>query len=311
MNTNKIPQTHAQVNDLAVLAIAGAQTHGPGIGIEHNTAPVLTVDYHDWVGNPATPETPGKQALLNAKLLAIKTTGAAAQVALKNGRTFCQTGFGLLKPILGHRWNSVWQAAGFTAGNLAVPRLPLSVLVQFRAYFEANPARESVSAGLTAAAAQGHVTAIQTAIQARDTAKGQRWSVKAARDESFKKLCKRLSALRSELGQLIPPTDDRWYAFGFRRPADGSMPALVTDLVLTPAGASVVLVQWGLSSLAENYRVTWRISGSAVEPFEVGLFSDRQCSITGLPSGANIIVGVSARNDAGETVPTEAAITVG
>ena len=36
--------------------------------------------------------------------------------------------------------------------------------------------------------------------------------------------------------------------------------------VLTPAGASVVLVQWGLSSLAENYRVTWRITGSAAEP---------------------------------------------
>ena len=71
------------------------------------------------------------------------------------------------------------------------------------------------------------------------------------------------------------------------------------------------VVQWGLSSLAENYRVTWRLSGSAAEPTEVGLFADRQCSIMGLPSGTSIIVGVSARNDSGETAPTEAAITVG
>ena len=89
------------------------------------------------------------------------------------------------------------------------------------------------------------------------------------------------------------------------------MPLPVPDLVLSSGGPGIVLVQWGLSSLAENYRVTWRITGSAAEATEVGLFTDRQCSITGLPSGTSIVVGVSARNDSGETEPTEAVITVG
>jgi hypothetical protein len=311
MTTNSIPRPQADVLNLVLIARSGAQAHGVAAGLEHNPAAALDADYFDFAGNPATPEVLGKQALLNAQLLTIKTTGAVMQTALKNGRKFCLTGFGLLKPVIGHRWNGDWNAAGFTAGTLAVPRVPLSTLEHFRAYLVANPARESVSAGFTAAAAQTHVTAIQNAIQARDTAKGLRWTAKAARDASFKQIRKRLSDLRSELSQLLSPTDARWYAFGFRRPADGSMPSLVPDLVLTPAGASVVLVQWGLASLAANYRVSWRLSGSAAEPTEVGLFTDRQCSITGLPSGASIVVGVSARNDSGETEPTEAAIMVG
>ena len=309
--TNKIPQSQALLLNLALLARAGAQAHGVATGLEHNPAALLDADYFDFAGNPATPEVLGKQALLNAQLLAIKTAGTALQTALKNGRKYCLTGFGLLKPVIGHRWNGDWNVAGFTAGNLAVPRLPLSTLEQFRAYLVANPARESVSSGFTAAAAQTHVAAIQAAIQARDTAKGLRWTAKAARDASFKQIRKRLSDLRNELSQLLPSTDPRWYALGFRRPADGSMPSPVTDLVLTPAGPAVVLVQWGLSSLAENYRVTWHISGSSAEPTEVGLFADRQCSIVGLPSGANIVVGVSARNESGETAPTEKLITVG
>jgi hypothetical protein len=142
-------------------------------------------------------------------------------------------------------------------------------------------------------------------------ARDLRIELKAGRDESISNLRGRLSGLRSELGQLLDDDDGRWYDFGFRRPVDGSMPGPVRDLVLTPAGASVVLVQWRPSSLSENYRVTWRIAGSAAEPTEVGLFADRQCSITGLPSAANIVVGVSARNDSGETAPTEAAITMG
>ena len=307
---NSIPQSHALVLNLALLARAGAQAHGPAIALEHNAAALLDADYFNLQGNPATPEIPGKQALLNAQLLAIKTTGVAALAALKNGRTFCQTGYGLLKPVIGHRWNGDWNTAGFTAGNLAVPRVPLSTIEQFRAYLVANPARENVSAGFTAVAAQAQIAAIQAAIQARDTAKGARWSVKAARDAAFKHLRKRLSDLRGELSQLLSPIDDRWYAFGFRRPADGSMPSLVPDLVLTPGGAGIVLAQWGLASLAENYRVSWRVVGNPAEPTELGLFTERQCALTGLPSGQNIVVLVTARNDSGETEPTEAAIVV-
>jgi hypothetical protein len=216
-----------------------------------------------------------------------------------------------LKPVLGTRWTTQWQAAGFSAPSLALPQDPVPMLIGFREYFKANAAKEVAPINLTAARAQLLVDSIQDANAAVGAAKQLRIALKTARDTSLRKLQLRLGGLRSELDQILSDDDGRWYAFGFRRPADGAIPSLVTGLALTPAGPGVVLVQWGLSSLAENYRVTWRLAGSATEPTEVGLFTDRQCSIVGLPSGASIVVGVSARNDSGETEPTEAAITVG
>jgi hypothetical protein len=310
MKTNIIPQSYAGVTDLALLALAGLQAHGAFIGIEHNTAPVMQGAIHLLTGNPATPAIPGKQALLNAQLLTIKTTTAAALAAAKDARAFCMQGLGLLKPSLGQRSNGNWIAAGFTGGSLAVPPVPLTMLLQFRSFFEVNPARES--GAISAVGAQAKATALQAAIQARDTAKGLRFSVKAARDEAFAALRKRLSGLRAELAQLIAPTDDRWYAFGFRRPADGKVPKPVSALLLTPLGAGTVLAQWPASSYAESYRVTWKpSSASSGEPgTQAGLVSATQFALTGLPSGVSIIVSVSARNGSGETEPVEAAIVV-
>src|SRR5688572_16109579 len=103
-NLNKIPQSQIKVMNLALFGHAGAVAHGGPIGLEHNTAVHLATDLHDYAGNPATPEILGKQALLNAQLLTIKTTQAAADAALKSGRQYCQASIGLLRPVLGHRW---------------------------------------------------------------------------------------------------------------------------------------------------------------------------------------------------------------
>jgi hypothetical protein len=231
-------------------------------------------------------------------------------VALKAGRDFCRTGTGVLRPILGQRWNGAWIAAGFTEGSLAVPRVPLSMLLQFRSYLETFPAWESASIGFTAALAQARVAAIQSAVLARETAKGARWSVKAERDAAFQALRKRLSGLRAELGQLLSREDDRWYAFGFRRPADGKQPLPVMELVLLPIGSGTVMATWAVSSYATNYRVTWKPTASSDPATEVGLFAETQAVLTGLPAGVPITVAVSARNESGETTPTEAAVTL-
>ena len=167
------------------------------------------------------PGVPGKQARLDAQLRALKAAQVELDATLKAARDFCHLGIGILKPILGHRWNGDWLAAGFASKRVAVPRVPLALLVEFRAYLTAHPDRASASLHFTAADAQAHVEAVQAATQLRDTAKGARWSVKAGRDDALRQLRKRLSALRAELAQLLSPMDDRWYAFGFRRPADG------------------------------------------------------------------------------------------
>jgi hypothetical protein len=240
----------------------------------------------------------------------MKTSYAALQVALKAGRDFCHTALGVLKPILGQRWNGQWLTAGFISGSLAVPAAPLALLLQFRAYFTAHPAREAARLGLTATGAQAQIESIQAAMLARESARGARWRVKAKRDAAFKQLRKRLSGLRAELALLMLPTDDRWYAFGFRRPADGKLPARIESVTLTSAAEGVVLVSWPPASHAENYRVTWKPMHGSAPLEDAGLFPGTQAALTNLPSGMEVVVAVSARNRSGETNPAEASIRV-
>jgi hypothetical protein len=310
MTINNIPKAINPTISLGVKALEGAINVGDEIDLSQNAAPKITVDLFDLIGDPATPAIPGKHARYTAQVVAVADAYAAVRVAVGAGREYCRLAIGVLKSVLGTRWNTQWQAAGFTTPSLALPDDPVPMLLGFREYFKANPAKEVAPINVTAARAQLLVDNIQDAGAAVASAKQLRVAYKAARDASLRKLKERLSGLRGELDQILSDDDGRWYEFGFRRPADGSMPLPVPDLVLTPVGPGTVLAQWGLASLAENYRVSWRIAGSADEPMEIGLFTDRQATLTALPSGANIVVGVSARNDSGETEPTEAAIVV-
>jgi len=150
----------------------------------------------------------------------------------------------------------------------------------------------------------------ETPLEPLAQARNLRIDLKAARDEALKELRQRLIGLRGELDQILEDDDGRWYDFGFYRPADGKQPSPVAGLVLTPGGAGIVLASWAASSLAVNYRVTWKPTSSSGEPTEVGLVGETQFALTSLPSGVPITIGVSARNDSGETAPTEAAIVV-
>jgi hypothetical protein len=310
MITNKIPTTIPEIVSLGVKALAGAQAYGDDVDLGQNTAPKIAADLYDLTGDPATPLVPGKQDLLNAARAAVTTAYANAGNAVKAGREYCRLGLALLKPTLGTRHNALWTNAGFLTPSLALPNDPVPMLMAFRQYFVANPTKENAPTNITAANAQTLLAAVQGTTLALATARDGRRDALAARDGSKRNLQTRLSGLRSELDQLLDDDDGRWEQFGFRRPADGSMPLPVPDLVLTPGGAGIVLAQWGLASLADNYRVSWRIAGSADEPNEIGLFTERQATLTALPSGANIVVLVTARNESGETVPTEAAIVV-
>jgi hypothetical protein len=71
-----------------------------------------------------------------------------------------------------------------------------------------------------------------------------------------------------------------------------------------------VIAEWTKARLADNYRVSWKVTGSTDDPTQVGLFSDPQTVITGLPHGANITVSVTARNAAGESAPMEGQLVV-
>ena len=71
-----------------------------------------------------------------------------------------------------------------------------------------------------------------------------------------------------------------------------------------------MLVQHTASPRALDYRVSWKSQVSSGEPTEVGLFADLAVTLSGLPSRTTIVVGVTARNEAGETQPAEVTVVV-
>lgn len=306
--TNRVPLSVNATLSLGSKAHTGALTSSAAVLIEQNPAPKIATDLFDLAGDPSTPLVPGKQAKYASQKSAVKQAFAARDFAVHNGLEYCRVAIGALKPSLGNRWNSLWNTAGFVTPSLALPADPMPMLIQFREFFNANPAKEVTAMNATAAQAQMRITALEQAHSALAQARTELLLRKGARDIALKTLRARLSGLRSELEQILSPYDGRWYDFGFRRPADRQAPDAVSGLLLTLGGSGVVLAKWDSASLADNYRVTWRPS-SASEGTQVGILSDTQCLITGLPSG-EIVVAVSARNAAGETAPTEATITL-
>ncbi len=304
MNSNLIPKSFADVINLASLALSGLHAHGGIVGLLHNSRERLEADFYAVTGDPNDTMTPGRQAMLDSQLRAMRTTQDALDASRKLARDFCHMGIGILKPRLGYRWNGDWLAAGFQGRSLSVPRVPLSLLVEFRAYLETNPHMEIASFGFTAANAQAHLEAVVDATQSRDTARGSRWSAKAARDTAFRALRKRLSNLRAELAQLLAPTDDRWHAFGFRRPADGRIPEPVAEVTAVEISEGVVRVMWVSTKRAESYRVMVLGGVSDAPPIEEVIVTGTSHVLTGIPGGAKLGISVSARNRSGETRAT-------
>jgi hypothetical protein len=296
---------------LAAPALAGASAHGAVLNITHNDAPKISADYYDLVGQPGAGLSAGKQGQLNQKRIAVTDAQSLRREKIAAGLLFCGNAVDHLKESLGRTWNPRWQAAGFTRGSLAMPTNPLPLLFDLRAYFLANAAQELPAKDLTAADADVLATAIENAERDLNLARSARKTAAEARDESFRKLRRRLVGLRSELDQILSDDDPRWIDFGFSRPVDRRIPKAVTGLTLRPGGvAGEIIVEWEPSVGAANYRVGRQVLTVDVEPVEVGLFSDRMVIIGDLPSGKTVRVTVTARNEAGETLPASSLITI-
>jgi hypothetical protein len=308
-NTIPINPNHLEVG--ANRAESGARAHGTAISIKQNTAVEIERDKEYAFGKPQDPLNPDPNAPIGkrAEYAQSRSRAADARVAfrgaLEDGRAFCVEATDILKPHLGRRWNSKWQAAGFTGGSLRQATDPVPRLGLFRAYFRLHPEHENAPLDLTAAEADVLLAAIDSTQSLSDAAAVLEATAKQERDAAIQKLRRRLSALRNELTLLLSVDDPRWYHFGFNRPVDGRVPAIVRGVVAEPAGPGALQVRWEPSSLADNYRVTRRIQGVDPEPVEVGLFTDPLAIVSNLPVGATVKIQVTARNSAGETMPTE------
>ena len=310
--TSQVPTTNDGIVVLGYHCVTAASDLAAEVDLKQNTSPVIAADLYDFVGLPGTdPATAGKQGAFNQRRIAVTTAANLRRAAVQQGRDFNAKAVNHLKMFLGRFWNMLWQSIGFTNGSIALPYDPMPLLLKLRPHLIANPTHELAAEGITAANANALAIAINGAFNAESTAVAARDVARDARDASASKLRARLVGLRSELEQLLADDDHRWRRFGFTRPIDRRIPAMITGLTLRPGGIpGEVIVEWQPSAGAQNYRVLRVVQTVDQQSVEVGLFTDPTAIISGLPSGKTVVVTVTARNEAGETLPTSVAILV-
>ncbi|MFA6289385.1 MAG: fibronectin type III domain-containing protein [Opitutaceae bacterium] len=309
MASNGIPQGYEALISLAEDAAGGAHQHGAAIALAQNTEDKIRADRAALAGDPdAVPPVKGAQEVYNEAKEGKTTAAGAEHDAEDAARELAMGAVGVLKKFLGRRWNSNWVQAGFRTGSLAIPRDPLPLLGDLRAYFAAHANQEVAVLEVTAAACAAQAEALSGARTAGKTAEVELGQAKQARDEAQQKLFKRLSGLLSELGQLLKRDDPRWYAFGFDRPADGQQPGPVQHLALTAGGPGIVLASWGSARRVERYRVLKQVAGVDAAPVLVdGSLHENAVTLQGLPSGKEVTLTVVPVNTAGEGPATVSA----
>lgn len=317
MPDNSIPKAYDPIVQLMEDTADGAHTHGAAVGLVHNDEAAIRADLTALVGTPAGPDNtppavPGLKAVWNTAQANKSTKTAALRTVQSNGRFLARTCLRSLFPLLGEDWNSAWSDAGFTGGSLAVPTNPLPNLQQLRAYFAANPTRETANVNGIACTAAACETAAQNVSTAQSASNQSNTDAGTAHKnylDGVKAARTRLSNLRDELGQLMADDDERWYAFGFDKPSDSSGPEIPENLVVTlgAAGSRTLLCDWDDARRADHYRLRSVVKVGGQQVFNE-LVADSQGIITlpNLAAGTELEVTVTGHNATGESQPTEA-----
>jgi hypothetical protein len=311
MADNSIPTSYDPIVQLLEDAADGAHTHGAAIGLVHNDEAHIRTDLIALVGKPAgpggvPPAVPGFKSLWNVAQTNKSAKTAALRTVQSNARLYVRTCIRSLFPVLGENWNASWNAAGFTGGSLAMPANPMTLLQQMRAYYVANPTRESVVQGINCNAATCEATAqgLSDAESASNQSNTDAGTAQANYQNGIAAARGRLSGLRDELDQLISDDDDRWYAFGFDKPSDPSTPEVPANLtaVAGAAGSKTVIAHWDDARRADTYRFRAVTKADGKEVANE-IISDSQISfvLAKAAAGAVVVLTVTGRNSAGES----------
>ena len=308
MAQNIIPVTYDPLVALGEDAADGAAQYQVAIGLLQNTETAIRASITALTSAENTVHT---------YRIAKSTAAAEVRTADSNGKAFIAQFLRTGKTTIGSDWNALWEAAGFTAGSLSIPRTQeerFILLGSIRDFLASNAQYESTDANhpelnVTSTLAGSRYDTISTVRSNANTANVNNGNALAARDAAKVALRERLTGLREELGQLLADDDSRWYAFGFNRPADPETPGVPDGLVVTQgvAGSGTLIVDWNDSRRSTGYKIFALINGAPV-PIEFGLFEDSQAVIT-LPPGAVAQITVAAHNNHGysaESAPVNA-----
>ena len=312
MSNNSAPKSYDPIVQHLEDAADGAHTHGVAVGLAHNDEVKIRADLNALVGTPAGPNgvppaTPGLKSLWNVAQANKTSKTAALRTACSNARLFVRTCIRTLMPVLGQSWNTNWNAAGFTGGSLAVPANPLTMLQQLRAYYAANPARETPNVqgvACTAVACEAAAQAISDAESASNQSNTDSGTAYKNYQNGLAAGRVRLSGLRAELDQLITDDDDRWYAFGFDKPSDPGTPEVPANLTVVAGapGSKTEIADWDNARRADSYRLraVTKADGKEVAN-EITQDSQFSLTLAQVAAGAVVVLTVSARNATGES----------
>ena len=310
MASNEIPRSYDPLVELMEDAADGAATHGAAIGLAQNTEANIRAPLEALVG---TPGTPGFKALWNsAKAEKIAKTGLL-RTAQSNGRALLMTCIGTLKAAFGQKWNSQWNAVGFTDNSLSVPANPMVKLQQLRSFYTANPAREVANVNgiaCTAANCETVAQAISDASDASNQSNTDAGTAQANLEAGIEAGRRRMTGLREELGQLIEDNDDRWYAFGFDKPSDPTTPEVPENLTVTPgpAGSGSIFCNCDDARRADKYRFV--VADTAGTKLAEKLAEESEAMFTDLSPGATVVVTVTGFKTGGPESQPSAAVQV-
>jgi len=303
MAENPIAKSLAALVPAGQIAVIGVTQEGAGAGVKQNDGPAVQADVTA-LTTAITGCEQGKVTLTERR--------AAVRATVESGRDLLTYTRDVLKPRFGSQYSQSWDITGFV-DSLMVPTAAADV--QFRlermgAYLAANPTVEVPVLNITATHLQGAFGDLNTARGAVNLQETVVDNLMAARDLAAAKLRLRLAGLRDELGQLLDPLDPRWKAFGFNMPGAQETPDVPEHLQAHSHVAGEVAMQFGNAARAESYHVFMRVIGGQSPDFVlVGSPLDPNFNLTGLTSGTQIELCVTAVNNGGESLKS-AVVTV-
>lgn len=297
MAGNPLP---AKLNELFTMledAADAAAAHATAVGLLQNTETKLRADL---LATRTADET-----FQTGKVTKLALT-TAQTVADSNGKAYLGKSRLVLSTFLGSDWSVTWSPTGFPNQSTAVPSTLVerqSLLGSLQSYFTANPTHENAPLGVTAAAAGTLFTALSDARSAVNQGITDQAQNKNLRDASETALRKRMKGLIEELTQLLDGSDPLWFAFGLVAPDGEDTPDQVSALILGSGDLGTLVAEWPDAPRAASYRVEIQIVGVDPDFHLVLTVHDSDCTLTGLPSGAQVRVRVIAVNSAGAAAP--------
>jgi hypothetical protein len=286
-----------------------AQTRKGLRGLDELGAVIPITLYPATVIAPLLAAAEQKNDAYRASRDALQSAQAELRRAADPARLYVANLVCVFRPILSMDWTAAWQQLGFIQPTLAVPQAYPALAEVLRAsmvYLTDHTAFEVPSRGVTRVIATGHFEAVTNVLGNVTSCQNDTATKRAEFDQAVTALQDGMRGLITELSLKLSPTDARWKAFGLNIPGYPAVPEQVLNLIVTPQLAGTLLLNWDASPRAARYLVEMQVMAPDAEWTLLTTVAETMVTLTDLTPGANVLLRVTAANDGGEAVPSEA-----